>query len=58
MAQTKEPLKEEYGQPKSGSEFPDGFLGCNFTKRETRVEMSDWASVALCRRDGRHSPTG
>ncbi len=30
-----------------------GLLGCDQTRRETRVEMSDCATVALRRRDGR-----
>jgi hypothetical protein len=33
--------------------FPCGLLGCEFTRRETRIEILDGASVALRRRDWR-----
>jgi hypothetical protein len=34
-----------------------GSLGCNFTMRETRGQILDGASVALCRRDMRQLST-
>ena len=46
------PLKPRF--PPVCPALTGGLLGCDQTRRETRVEKSDCASVALSRRDGRH----